>query len=1186
MRRALSVLLLALVVLGAVPPAALWASDTPDPETVTIPGTIQSALGCPADWQPACDKTFLTLKQGIWQGEFALPAGDYEYKVALNQSWDENYGANAQRGGANIKLSLTAPQTVTFLYDHATHLVIDSVNSPIPAVIGTFQDELGCASDNEPTCLAGWLGDANGDGLYTFVTTNIPAGTYEVRVALNQSADQVLGADGTPDGEPATFTVQNDGDEIYFAFNPDAPALTINTEGAPKGNIRAQQAHWVTTDALIWNVIGSPKYSYELHFSPEGTLELGPRGISGGQMLPLTFDRGGAGDAVFDAFPHLIGSSTLRLDPADVSKVPDILRGQVAVLARDADGNVVDASGVQIPGVLDAVYQYDGPLGVTFDGAVPTLRVWAPTAQQVDLLRYSDALSTTDPISSAMSFDPATGVWSSSGDADWRGQYYLYDVTVYVPSTGKIEHNLVTDPYSFSLSQNSTRSQIVDLNDPALKPAGWDAVQKPALESFSDIVLYELHIRDFSIADASVPEELRGTYKAFTVADSSGMQHLRGLAAAGLTHIHLLPTFDIATIEEDRAAQERVPTDVLRALPADADQQQGLLAPLRDKDGFNWGYDPYHYTVPEGSYSTNPSDTTRIVEFREMVQALNQADLRVVMDVVYNHTNSSGQSERSVLDKIVPGYYHRLNGKGEVENSTCCSNTATEHRMMEKLMIDSVLTWAKQYKVDGFRFDLMGHHMRANMVDLRQALDSLTLEQDGVDGSKIYVYGEGWNFGEVADNARGINATQLNMGGTGIGTFNDRLRDAVRGGGPFSGYQEQGFATGLLDTPNASDQGAPEDQREKLLLYSDQIRVGLAGNLKSYTLTNYLGEQVSGAQVPYNGQPTGYTEQPYEQIVYVSAHDNETLFDAVQVKAPDSASLADRVRMHNLAMNIVALAQGVPFFHAGDDLLRSKSLDRNSYNSGDWFNAIDWTGQTTNWGIGLPPAGDNQDKWPIIQPLLANPALKPTPADTAAAAANFTEMLRIRRSSPLFRLRSAADIEQRLSFANTGPDQQPGLIVMQLTDYEPDLDPTYDRIVVLFNATSQQLSYTLPDAGDAAFALHPIQADSADPVVREASYSAGTFSVPAYTTAVFVQPEQGALSAAAATAAPATAEPATAAPATTAPQPTAAPTVAAPTATAPAANERTVSTTGVWIGLGIVALASVLAAFVLRKPRR
>ena len=309
-----------------------------------------------------------------------------------------------------------------------------------------------------------------------------------------------------------------------------------------------------------------------------------------------------------------------------------------------------------------------------------------------------------------------------------------------MPSTGQVENNMVTDPYAFGLSTNSQRVLIVDLDNPDLMPDGWMELARPPLASPTDASLYELHMRDFSADDPTVPEEFRGKFKAFTVTDSNGMQHLRDLAAAGLNHLHLLPVFDIATINED--ASERVEPDIpADAGPASTEQAEAIEA-VRDQDGFNWGYDPYHYTVPEGSYSTNPDNATRIVEFREMVMALNDAGLRVVMDVVYNHTNAAGQDERSVLDKIVPGYYHRLDEIGNVATSSCCPNTATEHAMMEKLMIDSLVTWAEQYKVDGFRFDLMGHHMKANMLNVRAALDE-------VDPS-IYIYGEGWNFGEVA----------------------------------------------------------------------------------------------------------------------------------------------------------------------------------------------------------------------------------------------------------------------------------------------------------------------------------------------------------------------------------------------------------------------------------------------------
>ena len=374
---------------------------------------------------------------------------------------------------------------------------------------------------------------------------------------------------------------------------------------------------------------------------------------------------------------------------------------------------------------------------------------------------------------------------------------------------------------------------------------------------------------------------------------------------------------------------------------------------MADTDGFNWGYDPFHYTVPEGSYATNPDGPSRTLEFRQMVAGLNKTGLRVVMDVVYNHTTASGQDPKSVLDRIVPGYYQRLSATGTVENSTCCANTASEHAMMEKLLIDSVLTWAVDYKVDGFRFDLMGHHSRATMVKLRGELDKLTVRHDGVDGKKVYLYGEGWNFGEVADNARFQQATQVEMYGAGIGTFNDRLRDSVRGGGPFDDDPRfQGFGSGLFTDPNGVPANAGAAAKATLLLDEDRIKVGLAGNLRDYLFTSSSGAVVKGSQIDYNGAPTGYTADPSEVITYVDAHDNETLFDALTYKLPVATSMSDRVRMNTLSLATVTLGQGPSFWHAGADLLRSKSLDRNSYNSGDWFNRIDFSGTAVDVRVG------------------------------------------------------------------------------------------------------------------------------------------------------------------------------------------------------------------------------------------
>lgn len=527
------------------------------------------------------------------------------------------------------------------------------------------------------------------------------------------------------------------GQNQVFTQKPDVTVRQI-------GDLTKAQAHWLNRNTLaVKPRLTENGALVNLHYSPAGELKLGARGIEGGDSIPLIPLDGGMSAALKAKYPHLASYALVQIRPEEAARIPEILRGQFAVSSVGLDDKVVEATGVQVSGALDDLYAYQGPLGVEWKGSAPTLRLWAPTAQSVKLHLF-EAPSGGQARVLDMTRS-AQGVWSVAGDPSWKNRSYLYEVTVYSPFSQKVEKNFVTDPYSLGLSLNSTRSRLVNLADAAHKPQGWDALKKPELRSVSDLSFYELHLRDFSVRDASVPAAQRGTYLAFTQADSDGMKHLRSLAAAGLKAVHLLPTFDIATINEDRKSWKS-PGD-LSKMPPNGEGQQAAVNAIRDQDPFNWGYDPFHYTVPEGSYAVNEAERT--LEYRRMVQALNGAGLRVVQDVVYNHTNASGQGEKSVLDKIVPGYYHRLNLDGAVETSTCCANTASEHKMMEKLMIDSLLVWARDYKIDGFRFDLMGHHMLVNMQNVRKALDSLTLQKDGVDGKKIYLYGEGWNFGEV-----------------------------------------------------------------------------------------------------------------------------------------------------------------------------------------------------------------------------------------------------------------------------------------------------------------------------------------------------------------------------------------------------------------------------------------------------
>ncbi len=931
---------------------------------------------------------------------------------------------------------------------------------------------------------------------------------------------------------------------VHFEYEVEAPCA---------GDISKAKARWLDTNTLVWQTPEATEYF--LYVAPEGGIELEDGVLSGGTEIPVAMSGTlEAGDPLLETYPYLEGQMTFDTSALE-AQIPTLVTGQVVVASRNEEGEVCDATAVQLAGLLDDRFAYDGPdLGVSWQDGTPVLKLWAPTAKSVSIHLFDAPDATTPEATIGMSRQDR-GVWAATGDPTWAGKYYLYEVEVYVRSTGQIEHNLVTDPYSVALSMNSQKSLLVDLDDPALKPDGWDTLEKPPLEAFEDIVLYELHVRDFSANDATCAQSARGRFEAFAQEDSAGVTHLTDLARAGLTHVHLLPAFDFATVNEDVSSQ------VVPDIPEDAgpasDAQQAAVAAVKDQDAYNWGYDPYHYLVPEGSYSSDPDGTARILEFRRMIQALNNVGLRVVLDQVYNHTHASGQDPQSVLDRIVPDYYHRLDDEGNIQSTSCCPDTATEHVMMEKLMIDAVVHWATQYKVDGFRFDLMGHHTRANMEHVRAALDALTLDQDGVDGRKIYVYGEAWKFGSLDAILPDEAFSQANTYGAGIGSFNDRIRDSIRGGNPFADLREQGFVTGLYyddnlawldeeDIPGASatpaTEGTPtpeeptrtpepaptaydsylESHRQQLLELMDDIRIGLAGNLRDYAFTSASGEVLTGAELTYRGAPgAGYTADPQEDINYVSAHDNQTLWDNIEAKAPfevpgrvpGTATVAERVRMHQMGLALVALGQGIPFFHAGTDMLRSKSGDGDSYDSGDWFNRIDFTLGDNNWGVGLPIADKNEYAWDIWAPRLADPALEPGEEEIRDTVRYFQDLLRIRAGSPLFRLRTAADIMNRVRFLNaeSGPDQIPGLIVMLILDEGEgidDLDPQVTRIACLFNATTSPVIFQHEDLA-VPMTLHEILQSSPDVVVNSANCGVGDgrIAVPARTTLVCLAPQ-------------------------------------------------------------------------------
>ena len=800
-------------------------------------------------------------------------------------------------------------------------------------------------------------------------------------------------------------------------------------------------------------------------------------------------------------FSHVVGSSFELATPLPV----DAWRETLVVAALDVDGRVLDATGLQNAGALDAVFSphaKDATLGATAGNAATRFALWAPTATNVSLCLFEDRATSTTPSETVidahlMSVDPASGVWTHTVDADLRGRRYAFLVDVVVPGVGAVR-NRVTDPYSLGLDADSQASVVLDLDDPATKPEGWASDRRPdTVQGNTDLVVYELHVRDFSRDDATVPAADRGRYSAFALPGTAGMTHLRALAEAGLTDVHLLPTYDLATVPERDCV---VPTLPANAGPAN-EATQAAIGAVREHDCYNWGYDPWHFNVPEGSYSTAPDDAAaRVREFRAMVQALHQAGLRVGLDVVYNHTMASGQGRQSVLDRTVPGYYHRLNADGLVETSTCCANTATEAAMMARLMVDSAVIWARDYRIDSFRFDLMGHQPKAAMLALQRAVDAAT-------GRRIHLLGEGWNFGEVANGARFPQAAQGVLNGTGIATFSDRMRDAARGGRAGdrgAALHAQGWLSGLHHAPNAANAARPKAETEAELRRAEAlIRVGLAGTLVDVETFDADGVVKPLREIRYGDGPAGYVSQPGEVVNYTENHDNLTLFDSNALRLPIGTTRHERARVQVLGNALVLLAQGVAYLHAGQELMRSKSLDRNSFNSGDAFNAIDWTGERNVFGLGLPPSWDNEDSWPQMRPVLERAAeLTPRVEDAAFVNAWTTALLRIRRDSPLLRLTTSADVQAALRFHPI--DGEPGLVVGHLDGRAlPAGHPAHgQQLVYLLNSDPRARTGTSAALAGAAWAPHPALESLPTGSRLDAN---GRLSIPGRTVAVFVR---------------------------------------------------------------------------------
>ena len=483
--------------------------------------------------------------------------------------------------------------------------------------------------------------------------------------------------------------------------------------------------------------------------------------------------------------------------------------------------------------------------------------VTAPEVKKVNVL-ISDADNNEAQLVKSMKRVGA-GKWQLTVKNDLKGKYYLFGVY------NNAQPDLTPGVFAKAVGVNGQRGAIIDLKD--TDPEGWSEDKRPELRNPVDLVIYEMHHRDFSI-DYSSGIKNKGKFLALT--EPKAIEHLKRL---GVNAIHILPSFDYASVDESQP----------------------------DKPQYNWGYDPLNYNVPEGSYSTNAADPkTRIKEFKQMVQALHKAGIRVILDVVYNHTFSIDGSN---FQKTYPGYYFRHRPDGTYSDGSGCGNeTASEKPLMREYMVESVKYWVNEYHIDGFRFDLMGVHDIETMNLIRAELDKID--------PSIYVYGEGWSAGSCAypqeKLAMKANARQLN----GIGAFSDEMRDALRG--PFSDDRKGGFLAGM---PNCEE----------------SIKFGIAGAIDH--------PQVDMTKVNYS--KAAWTNEPSQMIAYVSCHDDMCLTDRLRATVPNISD-DELIRLDLLAQTAVLTSQGVPFLLSGEEMLRDKKGEHTSFRSPDSINRFDW----------------------------------------------------------------------------------------------------------------------------------------------------------------------------------------------------------------------------------------------------
>jgi pullulanase len=580
----------------------------------------------------------------------------------------------------------------------------------------------------------------------------------------------------------------------------------------------------------------------------------------------------------------------------------------------------------------------DADLWVNYTRDATVFRIWSPAAEEIKLHLYREG-NGDEPIKSLRMRKEKKGIWELRIEGDLDGTYYTYQVK----TGGEL---LAETPgiYAKAVGVNGKRAMVLDMD--RTDPEGWDRDRGPVLHKPNDAVIYELHVRDITI-DPSSGAVNRGKFTGLAEAGTqgpggvaTGLAHLKEL---GITHVHVLPSFDFLSVDESRP----------------------------DSAQYNWGYDPQNYNVPEGSYSTDPwRAEVRIREFKEMVKAFHDAGIGVILDVVYNHT---GTYHGSNFNLEVPGYYYRHREDGSLSDASACGNeTASERPMMRKFMLESVAYWAREYHLDGFRFDLMAIHDIETMNEIARTLKELN--------PSILVYGEGWASGDspYPPEKRAFKAHMEQL--PQIAAFSDEIRDGLKG----SVFEDEsrGFVSGERGT-------------------EESVKMGIVGCIDH--------PQIDFSEVNYVKTP--WASEPWQSVLYVSCHDNHTLFDKLSISLPD-ASLKELIAMDRLANAVVLTSQGMPFLHSGSEMLRTKHGNHNSFNAPDSINRIDWNRKTKY----------------------------------AGTVEYYENLIRLRKQHPAFRMSGAEEVREHLSFEVC----EDGFISYRISGHANGDE--WENILVAFNA--------------------------------------------------------------------------------------------------------------------------------------